>query len=118
TEESRKGEIVMPKQNIRKLKKLIQSDKTLRQKLGTYTTGQELQSSLVKLAAQKGMAITEDELRTFITEQTAGDSDELSPEELGSLAGRFHIRPPKTATVQFGDTLIRTSRWFGITLRR
>lgn len=108
----------MSKKNIGKLKKLIQSDSALRERLGTFTTGRELHGALISVAAEKGLAFTEEELQRLITEQTAGESGELSPEELGSLAGRFHIYPPKTATVKFGDTLILTSRWFGIPLRR
>jgi predicted ribosomally synthesized peptide with nif11-like leader len=108
----------MSTDNIHKLKKLVQSDEALREKLGACTTGKELHRALISVAAAKGFALSEDELQSFITQETADDSVELSPGELESVAGRFHIYPPKTATVQFGETLIRTSRWFGIPLRR
>jgi predicted ribosomally synthesized peptide with nif11-like leader len=108
----------MTTDNIQKLKKLIQSNQALREKLGASTTGKELHRALISVAAAEGLALTEDELQRFITKETADESAELSPGELESVAGRFHIYPPKTATVQFGETLIRTSRWFGIPLRR
>ena len=108
----------MSTDNIHKLKKLIQSDQALREKLGASTTGRELHRALLSVAAAKGLPLKEDELQSFITRETADESAELSPGELESVAGRFHIYPPKTATVQFGETLIRTSRWFGIPLRR
>jgi hypothetical protein len=107
----------MPQSEIGKLRKLIQADEALRERLGTLRTGQELHAALVRVGAKSGLKITAEEIESFIAEQTAGPV-ELSPDELVSLAGRFHIRPPKTATIQFGDTLIRTSRWFGIPLRR
>jgi hypothetical protein len=106
------------KKDIDKLKELIQADEALQRRLGAFTTGQELQAALAKVGAKHGLALTEAEIGAFVAKQTARDAVELSPEELVSLAGGFHIRPPKTATVQFGDTLIRTTRWFGIPLRR
>ncbi len=108
----------MSTENIAKLKERIQSDRALRERLGSFTTGRELYAALINVGAEKGLVFTEEELNSLIAERTAEEPKELSPEELGSLAGRFRVYPPKTATVQFGDTLIRTSRWFGIPLRR
>jgi hypothetical protein len=107
-----------PHGDIDKLKKLVQGDDALRKRLGALSTGQELNAALARAGAEKGLHVTAEEIESFVAQQTAGEPVELSPDELVSLAGRFHIRPPKTATVRFGDTLIRTSRWFGIPLRR
>jgi predicted ribosomally synthesized peptide with nif11-like leader len=108
----------MPAKDIHKLRDLMRRDEALRKKLGSITTGQDLYATLVSVGAEKGLVFTKEEIESLIAEETKGEPVELSPDELRSLAGGLHIRPPKTATVQFGDTLIRTSRWFGIQLRR
>ena len=104
--------------DIAKLRDLVRSDDALRKELGSLTTGDELHAALARVGAENGLRVTEKEIEAWVTEQSAGTSDELSPDELASMAGRFHLYPPKTATVRFGDALIRTSRWFGIPLQR
>ena len=108
----------MSKKDVHKLKELMHGDEGLRRKLGSVTTGQDLYATLIRVGAEKGLVFSKEDIESLIAEETAGQSAELTPDELGSMAGRFHIYPPKTATVRFGDTLIRTSRWFGIPLRR
>jgi hypothetical protein len=103
---------------VHKLKELVHTDEALRKKLGSITTGQDLYATLISVGAEKGLVFTKGELESVIAQETRGESTELTPDEIASMAGRFHIHPPKTATVRFGDTLIRTSRWFGIPLRR
>jgi len=101
-----------------RLKEMVQSDDALREELGALTTGEELHAALARVGAERGLAVTAEEIESWVTQQSAGRSNELRPDELVSMAGRFHLYPPKTATVRFGDTLIRTSRWFDIPLRR
>lgn len=106
------------KKDLVRLKRVVESDDALRKELGSLTTGDELHAALARVGAEHGLSVTVEEIEAWVTEQSRGASDELKPEELASMAGRFHLYPPKTANVRFGDTLIRTTRWFGIPIQR
>jgi hypothetical protein len=108
---------VSGERNIRKLKKVIQADKKLQARLGRLRTGDEIYELLSKVGAEEGLTFTKRDFRRLVA-NPAKKTAELTPEEITSMAGGFHIYPPKTAYVQFGNTLIQTLRWFDIPLER
>jgi len=111
------AKVVSGERNIRKLRKMIQTDKKLQASLGRLRTGDEIYEALSKVGAEEGLTFTKRDFRRLVA-NPAKNTAELTREEITSMAGGFHIYPPKTAYVQFGNTLIQTLRWFDIPLQR
>jgi len=108
---------VSGERNIGKLKKIIQADEALQARLGRLKTGDEIYEAISKLGAEEGLTFTKRDFKRLVADP-ARETSELTRDEITSMAGGFHIYPPKTAYVQFGNTLIQTLRWFNIPLRR
>lgn len=103
--------------NIQKLKRVIQADKKLQDRLGRLKTGEDAYQALSKLGKENGLPFTREEFQQFVAHPDRETGD-LTPNEIKSIAGGFKIRPPKTAYVPFGNTLIQTLRWFEVPLQK
>ncbi len=104
-------------ENIRKLRKVIQADEALQEKLGRLKTGDDIFKALSELGAEKGLNFTKRDFTRLVADPDK-KTDELTQDEITSMAGGFHLYPPKTAWIHFGNTLIQTLRWFDIRLQR
>lgn len=103
--------------NIKKLRKLILDDDALQEKLGRLKTGEDIYAALRKIGDEKGLTFTKRDFKRLVADPERRTA-ELTVEEITSMAGGFHMYPPKTAQVHFGNTLIQTLRWFDIPLQR
>ena len=103
--------------NLKRLKELIRADRGLQKKLGGLRTGEAIYEALSKLGAEKGLTFTRRDFEQLVAHPER-ETAELTADEIRSMAGGFHIYPPKTANIDFGNTLIQTLRWFDIPLQR
>ncbi|EKE77241.1 hypothetical protein P24_05652 [Oceanibaculum indicum P24] len=82
-----RAEIIMSQQNFESLKKSVEADPALVQKLSGVKEVGDVAEFLAGVAAQKGIALNADQIKAQMTASKAGPDDELDDAALEAVSG-------------------------------